>query len=233
MGRGCGWEKLHGRGRSSDQPPPRGGPHQRARRRRGSPHARDDLRLGDLHHRPHPRPPHQSTNLLRLAEHGEVCKKQTFSGSESNIDGCFLIRALYRGGFGNNELHYYLTNLVTGERVEVCRGQAVTDYLKVRVRLAVQLNLKGVAIVLCSPGHPLRQFHPRHQDPGVPPLEAALPAAAEGHRVRRHRAPGHRRRNRQPGVYYATSLVSQQCLLRQAHATCDTSQRILPSLHFH
>ena len=52
-------------------------------------------------------------------------------GSESNIDGCFLIRALYRGGFGNNELHYYLTNLVTGERVEVCRGQAVTDYLKV------------------------------------------------------------------------------------------------------
>ena len=41
------------------------------------------------------------------------------------------IRALYRGGFGNNELHYYLTNLVTGERVEVCRGQAVTDYLKV------------------------------------------------------------------------------------------------------
>ena len=50
--------------------------------------------------------------------------------------GCFLIRALYRGGFGNNELHYYLTNLVTGERVEVCRGQAVTDYLKVRVRLA-------------------------------------------------------------------------------------------------
>ena len=44
-----------------------------------------------------------------------------------------FIRALYRGGFGNNELHYYLTNLVTGERVEVCRGQAVADYLKVRV----------------------------------------------------------------------------------------------------
>ena len=47
------------------------------------------------------------------------------------VDGCFLIRALYRGGFGNNELHYYLTNLVTGERVEVCRGKAVADYLKV------------------------------------------------------------------------------------------------------
>ena len=51
-------------------------------------------------------------------------------------------RALYRGGFGNNEMRYFLTNNVTGEKVEVCRGRDYEDYLKARSKIMSSDPLK-------------------------------------------------------------------------------------------